>query len=119
MNDDEQLIDIGTNDLNSDVSTTHTVFERLLEYAVISADLNGNIIACNGRASSIYGYDGEEIIGKERIGIFFPGEFIEAGMLDEILNNLRRDESYSYEGEKVQKSGTVFPAQLLFIPTKW
>ena len=95
-----------------------TLFESLIGYAIIAADFDGNIIAFNEGARQIYGYAPEEIIGKQNVEIFFPEEFIEAGGLQDIINDLIAKERYSYEGEKVRKRGHRFPAQILLTLTK-
>ena len=95
-----------------------TLFESLIGYAIIAADFDGNIIAFNEGAHQILGYAPEEIIGKQNIEIFFPEDFIEAGGLQQIIDDLIAKERYSYEGEKVRKNGDRFPAQILFTLTK-
>jgi len=95
-----------------------TVFESLTGYAIIAADFDGNVIAFNQGAHQIYGYAPEEVIGKQDIEIFFPRDFIEAGKLQQIIGDLIGEGRFSYEGEKVRKSGKRFPAQILFTLTK-
>ena len=95
-----------------------TLFESLIGYAIIAADFDGNIIAFNEGARQIYGHAPEEIIGKQNVEMFFPEDFIEAGGLQQIIDDLIAKERYSYEGEKVRKNGDRFPAQILFTLTK-
>jgi len=105
-------------DLRENTDFVSTLFESLIGYAIIAADFDGNIIAYNEGASQIYGYAPEEIIGKQNIEIFFPEEFIEAGELQRIINDLIGKGRYSYEGEKVRRTGEKFPAQVLFTLTR-
>ncbi len=105
-------------DLRENTDFVATLFESLIGYAIIAADFDGNIIAFNEGAHQIYGYAPEEIIGKKSIEIFFPKDFIEAGGLQQIIDDLIAKERYSYEGEKVRKNGDRFPAQVLFTLTK-
>ena len=91
-----------------------TVFQRLTGYAVIAADFDGNIIAYNEGAHQIYGYTPEEIIGKQKIELLFPEDFIRSGKLQQITSNLVTQGTFSCEGEKVRKNGDAFPAQIQF-----
>jgi len=112
------LIQDRIEELRENTDFVFTLFESLIGYAIIAADFDGNILAYNEGAHQIYGYAPEEIIGKKDIEIFFPEEFIEAGKLQEIIDDLIGEERYSYEGEKVRKDGESFPAQILFTLTK-
>jgi len=112
------LIQERIKELRENTDFVNALLESLVGYAIIAADFDGNIIAYNEGARHIYGYAPEEIIGKQTIEIFFPREFIEAGRLQEIINDLIETGRYSYEGEKVRKSGEVFPAQILFTLTR-
>ncbi len=114
----QQLIQERIEELRENTDFVSTLLESLVGYAIIAADFDGNVIAFNEGACQIYGYTSEEIIGKQSIEIFFPEEFIEAGKLQEIIDDLIEKERYSYEGEKVRKDGERFPAQILFTLTK-
>ncbi len=105
-------------ELRENTDFVSTLLESLIGYAIIAADFDGNIIAFNEGACEIYGYAPEEIIGQQSIEIFFPREFIEAGKLQQIVNELIEKGRISWEGEKVRKSGEVFPAQILLTLTK-
>jgi len=112
------LIQDRIRELRENTDFVSTLLESLVGYAIIAADFDGNIIAFNEGACEIYGYAPEEIIGQQSIEIFFPVDFIEAGKLQEIIDGLIETGRFSYEGEKVRKSGEVFPAQILFTLTK-
>lgn len=105
-------------ELLKDTDFVYTIFENLVEYAVVAADFDGNIIAFNEGARQIYGYAPEEVIGKQNIDIMFPPELIEEGTLQTIINDLINKGRFSSEGEKVRKYGERFPAQILFTLTK-
>ena len=113
-----RLIDERINYLHENTDFIRTLFEGLIGYAIIAADFDGNIIAYNEGARQIYGYAPEEIIGKENIEVFFPKGFIEAGKLPQLISELISKERVSYEGEKVRKDGSRFPAQVLLTLTK-
>jgi PAS domain S-box-containing protein len=104
--------------LRENTDYTLTLLENLVGYAIIAADLDGNIIAFNQGACQIYGYAPEEVIGKQNIDIFFPREFVESGKLHKMVNELLEKGRISWEGEKVRKNGERFPAQILFTLTR-
>lgn len=112
------LIQERIEELRENTDFVDALLESLIGYAIIAADFDGNIIAYNEGARQIYGYAPEEIIGQQSIEIFFPVDFIEAGKLQEIIDGLIETGRFSYEGEKVRKSGEVFPAQILFTLTR-
>ena len=105
-------------ELRENTDFVSTLMESLIGYAIIAADFDGNIIAFNEGAGQIYGYAPEEVIGKQGVEIFFPREFIEAGKLQQIVNELIEKGRFSCEGEKVRKNGESFPAQILFTLTR-
>lgn len=113
----QQLIQDRIRELRENTDFVTTLLDRVVEYAIIAADFDGNIIAFNEGARQIYGYAPEGVIGKQRIEIFFPKDFVEAGKLQAIINDLIEQGSFSYEGEKVRKNGERFPAQILFTLT--
>jgi PAS domain S-box-containing protein len=117
-NDIDQMLSARIRELRENTDFVSTVFENLIGYAIIAADFDGNILAYNEGARHIYGYAPHEIIGVENIDIFFPKDFIEAGELQQIIDDLVGKERFSYEGQKVRKNGDRFPAQVLFTLTK-
>lgn len=109
----QQLIQDRIVELRENTDFVSTLLESPIGYAIIATDYDGNIIAYNKGAQKIYGYDPEELIGKQDIGIFFPAEFIEAGKLQKMFDGLIKEEIFSYEGENVRKDGVTFPARVL------
>ncbi len=114
----QQLVQDRIKELRENTDFVSTLLESLVGYAIIAADFDGNVIAFNEGARQIYGYAPDEVIGQQSIEIFFPEEFIEAGRLQELIDDLIEKERFSYEGEKVRKDGESFPAQILFTLTK-
>ncbi len=112
------LIQDRIRELRENTDFVNTLLESLVGYAIIAADFDGNIIAFNEGAHHIYGYSQEEIIGKQNMELFFPKDFIEDGRLQRTTADLIENGRFSYEGEKVRKSGERFPAQVLFTLTK-
>jgi PAS domain S-box-containing protein len=114
----QQLIQDRIRDLRENTDFVATLFESLIGYAIIAADFDGNIIAYNEGARQIYGYAPEEIIGQQNMEIFFPKDFVEAGKLQQVIDDLIGKGRVPFEGEKVRKGGERFPAQVLFTLTK-
>ena len=114
----QQLIQDRIKDLRENTDFVATLFESLIGYAIVAADFDGNVIAYNEGAHQIYGYAPEEIIGQRSIEVLFPQDFIEAGALQRIIEELMQKGRLSFGGQKVRKSNEVFPAQMLFTLTK-
>ena len=105
-------------ELRENTDFVSALLETLVGYAIIAADFDGSVIAFNEGAHQIYAYAPEEVIGKQSIDIFFPDDFIKAGKLQQVIDDLIAKGRFSYEGEKVRKNGERFPAQVLFTLTK-
>jgi len=116
-NTSEQLVQ-NIKELQENTDFVITLLESLVEYAIMAADFNGNIIAYSEGARRVYGYAPEEVVGKQNIKIFFPRDFIEAGKLQHIMEELKENGAFSYEGEKVRDDGKRFPAQIMFTVIK-
>ena len=117
-NDYQQLIEMRIKDLHENTNFMSALFDHLVGYAIIAADFDGNLLAYNQGAHLIYGYAPEEFIGLRKFESFFPRDFIEAGKLQSLIDELIENGSASYEGEKVRKNGEYFPSKVVFAPTK-
>ncbi|MBI1912662.1 MAG: PAS domain S-box protein [Deltaproteobacteria bacterium] len=114
----EDLVQKRMLDLRENTDFFMTVFKGLLGYAIIAADFDGNVLAYNEGAKLLYGYERDEIVGRENMEIFFPAAFLEGGGLQTIFNELIEKGSVSFETEKLRKNGQRFPAKCLFTQTK-
>lgn len=84
--------------------------------AIISKDLNGNIVTWNNAAEHIFGFRPEEIIGQH-ISRILPAQLHEQE--EQILSRLRRGESIRhYETLRVSKDGDAIPVSLTISPLK-
>jgi PAS domain S-box-containing protein len=115
---DEELIRDRIQHLWTNTDFSATLFESLVAYAIMAADFDGNIMAYNEGARQIYGYTPEEMVGQQKIEALFPPDFLEAGYFQQAIDVLLATGWFSYEGEKVRKSGERFPAQILLALTK-
>lgn len=118
MVDSEQLIQERIQDLRENTDFVSALFDHLVGYAIIAADFDGNVLAYNEGARLIYGYAPEEIISQQKFEILFPSNFVEAGELANAIADLIDNKTLSYEGEKINKNGDSFPAQISFTLTK-
>ena len=114
----KQLIQERIRELHENTDFVSTLLESPDGYAIIAADLDGNIITYNEGARRVYGYAPAEVIGKQGLKILFPRQFVEAGELRQIVNELMEKGRISCEGENVRKSDEIFPARILFALTR-
>jgi PAS domain S-box-containing protein len=114
----EQLVQERVRKLRENTDFALALFEDLVGYAIVAADFDGNVIAYNEGACQVFGYTTEEVIGKQKIEVFFPKEFVEEGRLQNLIGDLLGKERFTYEGESIRKNGTRFPAQFLLTLAK-
>jgi PAS domain S-box-containing protein len=112
------LISDRINELKEKTDFVVVLFEKLVGYAIIVADFDGNIIAYNEGAHQIYGHVPEDVIGKEKIEIFFQEDPSFGGKLQQIINDLIETGTESFEDEMVRKDGETFPAHVLLTLTR-
>ena len=89
----------------------------IVEYsddAIIGSTLDGIIMSWNGAAERLYGYTGEEIIGRPA-SLLAPGD--RAGEMHANLAKIRAGQHVDhFETIRVRKDGTVFPVSLTVSP---
>jgi len=84
--------------------------------SVITCDMEGRIETFNKGAEKMFGYRADEVIGKERVSVFSPGEIV-------LQNVPKWLEEASQQGEHVSKTkfvrkdGTPFNAKIRITPT--
>lgn len=84
--------------------------------AIVSKTLNGIITSWNGAATSLFGYQEEEVLGKH-ISIIIPKERIEEETV--IINNIRAGKKVDhFETVRVAKDGTERYISLTVSPIK-
>ena len=114
----EQLISDRISLLRQDTDFVATIFESLVGYGIIAADFDGNIIAYNKGAYQIFGYEPEDMVGRQSIDLLFPADFVKSGKLSQITAALIKEGRISFEGKMLRKNGQDFSAQTLFTVTK-
>lgn len=84
--------------------------------AIISKTLDGMITSWNPQAEKLFGYSGEEAVGKH-ISIIFPEERL--GEEKEILRKIKEGEPLiSYETERKRKDGSLVTVSATISPLK-
>jgi len=84
--------------------------------SVITCDMEGRIETFNKGAEKLFGYDAEDVVGKERVSVFSPGEIV-------LQNVPMWLEEASKHGEYVtktiflRKDGEPFNARIRVTPT--
>ena len=84
--------------------------------AILSKDLEGNILTWNRGAERLYGYSAEEIVGKPVRTLVPPDRPRE---VDNLLARIRRGESIEHlETVRINKRGNSIPVALTMSPVK-
>ncbi len=84
--------------------------------AIIAKDLNGTITSWNRGAQRIYGYSGDEMIGKS-LSVLIPED--RADELPKFLEKIKLGESIDfYETKRLRKDGQTFYATLTISPIR-
>ncbi len=90
----------------------HSVLEGATAYAIMALDLNGGILAWNEGARRIFGYSGDEVLGRANIDILHSQEDIDTGCVQHLLEAARRDGRAVSERDCQRKHGERFRASL-------
>lgn len=84
--------------------------------SVITCDMEGRIETFNKGAEDFFGYKADEVIGKERVSIFSPGEIV----LQNVpmwLAKASEEGEYTAKTKFIRKDGTEFAARIRVTPT--
>lgn len=84
--------------------------------SVITCDMEGVIQTFSKGAEQLFGYPGEEVIGKKRVSIFSPGEVV----LQNVplwLKKASEEGEYTTKTVFLRKDGQPFPARIRVTPT--
>lgn len=95
-------------------------FQKLLKVknmkSVITCDMEGRIETFSKGAEELFGYSAEEVVGKERVSVFSPGEIV----LQNVpvwLDTASREGKYEGETRFLRKDGSPFSARIRITPT--
>lgn len=84
--------------------------------SVITCDMEGRIETFSKGAEKLFGYRADEVIDKERVSVFSPGEIV----LQNVpvwLEKASSEGKYETKTRFVRKDGTVFNARIRITPT--
>ncbi|NJD77625.1 MAG: PAS domain S-box protein [Candidatus Methanoperedens sp.] len=103
--------------LNRTLEQSEMKFRSVVEAAndaIISSDSSGNIISWNKRAHAVFGYSGEEVMGKP-LTILMPGQYEDVHLMG--LGRIRSTGEFGYKGKTfeshgLRKDGTEFPIEI-------
>lgn len=82
------------------------------DYAIFMLDLDGIIVSWDEGATSTYGYNREEVIGKP-FSILYPNNQQNPCELFEYFQNTKNYEKYEVEEVQIRKDGTTFFTRVL------
>lgn len=84
--------------------------------SVITCDMEGRIQTFNKGAEAMFGYRAEEVIGKERVSVFSPGEVVLQNV-PKWLEGARKEGEHVAETRFIDKHGQAFNARIRVTPT--
>lgn len=94
------------------------ILESSTEYSVIGKDLEGKILLWNEGARRIYGYEPEEVVGKENSSILHTQEDVRTGKPAEILNTALKEGKWEGTIKRRRKSSDLFTARVVITPRR-
>ncbi|MBI4350725.1 MAG: PAS domain S-box protein [Elusimicrobia bacterium] len=99
-----------------DFAETKTFLDNILQsstkYSIIGKDLNHRILSWNEGAKRNYGYNAEEIMGKDSSILHTP-EDLNSGLVDKMLDTAYEKGLAEGEFMRVRKNGTRFMASVV------
>lgn len=88
----------------------NNILDSSTEYAIMAVDFYGKIIEFNRGAEKLFGWQKEEVLNKEDIGItILPGD-LDRDIQKEISKRTRTEGVCDLEMDRVRKNGERFPA---------
>jgi PAS domain S-box-containing protein len=94
------------------------ILESSTEYSIIGKDVEGKILLWNEGARRLYGYDPEEVVGKQNSAILHTPEDVEAGKPAELLQTALRDGKWEGTIGRRRKNGQRFTARVVLTPRR-
>jgi PAS domain S-box-containing protein len=94
------------------------ILESSTEYSVIGKDLQGNILLWNEGARRLYGYEPEEVVGRQNSSILHVPEDVASGKHQEIMDAAIRDGKWEGTLPRIRKNGQRFTARVVITPRR-
>jgi PAS domain S-box-containing protein len=83
------------------------LIDGVVDYAIYTIDLEGNIVSWNSGAQRLKGYSADEIIGRP-FRTFFTPEDQEQGFPSRALATAAKEGRFESEGWRIRKDGSRF-----------
>src|SRR5690242_14939495 len=94
------------------------ILESSTEYSVIGKDLEGKILLWNEGARRLYGYEPEEVVGKQNSSILHTQEDVDSGKPREIMAAALHDGKWEGTLIRARKNGQRFTARVVITPRR-
>jgi PAS domain S-box-containing protein len=94
------------------------ILESSTEYSIIGKDLEGKILLWNEGARRLYGYEPEEVVGRQNSSILHVPEDVESGKDREIMEVALRDGKWEGTLNRLRKNGDRFTARVVITPRR-
>jgi PAS domain S-box-containing protein len=93
----------------------HTLLDSVDDHAICMLAADGEIVSWNAGARRLFGFDADEIIGRNYSCVFPPIER-EDGAPQAHLDEARINGRHEIEGQRVRRGGSVFDAHVIITP---
>ncbi len=94
------------------------ILESSTEYSVIAKDLTGKILLWNEGAFRLYGYEPDEVVGKENSSILHAPEDVKAGVPQQIMQAALDQGKWEGTLTRRRKGGDQFTARVVITPRR-
>ena len=83
--------------------------------AIVGKDLDGTIVSWNRGAEAMYGYQADEVVGRNARMLYPPQS---ADQFDTVLKSIRAGESFTGEHQRQRKDGSIIEVQHTVSPIR-
>ena len=95
----------------------HNIVESSSSISIVSTDLDLNVLYWNIGAENMFGYKAEEIVGRHKIDILYPGEGDTKATVEEVRSFVfHNKKGTSFEIEEIAKDGRELWVNLTLTP---
>jgi PAS domain S-box-containing protein len=88
------------------------LLDSVHDYAICMLGPDGEVVSWNIGAARIFGYDADEIVGRN-FAVFFPHAERDDGVPAEHLRRALQDDRFEAEGLRLRRGGSAFDAHVL------
>ncbi len=87
------------------------IIDSIKDYAIYATDRNGTVVAWNKGAENVYGYNAQEIMGKN-ISLIHTQEELKEDKLKNTIDVIMREGKCVEKGWRTKKNGSVYYAEI-------